>query len=109
MNSIPIVTQLKSAVLALSGDMEGARSTQIEFAQTCLFISQITSLVYSIKGNNQEARNVQKRFLRNAGNMVNGIPVVGHMKGAVHYSLGDKNGGHQAMKDASRSVGKHMN
>lgn len=33
------------------------------------------------------------------------IPVVGHVKGGIHYAFGDKNGGDQAMKLSSRTVG----
>ena len=37
--------------------------------------------------------------------MANGVPVVGHIKGAVHYAMNDKEKGDEAMKTASRTVG----
>lgn len=33
------------------------------------------------------------------------IPVLGHIKGGIHYAVGDQKGGDQAMKSASRTVG----
>jgi len=36
---------------------------------------------------------------------VDGIPGVGHAKGAIHYLVGDEIGGEKAMKSASRTVG----
>jgi len=37
--------------------------------------------------------------------VLNGVPVVGHIKGGIHYACGDKDGGDQAMKAASRTTG----
>lgn len=34
-----------------------------------------------------------------------GIPVVGHAKGLVHYAVGDTEGGNSAMKSAIRTTG----
>jgi len=46
---------------------------------------------------------------KNAGEAVvdiaDGIPVVGHVKGGIHYAVGDREGGDKAMKAASRTVG----
>ena len=36
---------------------------------------------------------------------LDGIPVVGHLKGAIHYATGDDSAGDKAMKAASRSAG----
>ena len=38
-------------------------------------------------------------------NFADGIPVVGHVKGGIHYICGDKEGGDNAMKSSSRTVG----
>jgi len=38
-------------------------------------------------------------------NAVDSIPVVGHIKGGIHYACGDNKGGDAAMKSSSRSVG----
>ena len=34
-----------------------------------------------------------------------GVPVVGHIKGGVHYALGEEEKGETAMKSASRTTG----
>lgn len=33
------------------------------------------------------------------------VPVVGHIKGGIHYMVGDHKGGEKAMKAASRTTG----
>lgn len=37
--------------------------------------------------------------------MADGIPVVGHAKGVVHYTFGDTEGGNIAMRSATRTTG----
>ena len=37
--------------------------------------------------------------------MVDGLPVVGHIKGGIHYACGDSDRGDQAMKSASHTAG----
>ena len=37
--------------------------------------------------------------------IVSGVPVVGHIKGGVHYIVGDTEGGDNCMKAASRTTG----
>lgn len=106
MSWIPVLSQLKSAVQALSGDKEGARETQLEFIRRCIIVCQVTSLVYAIKGDDETAKNIQIEFLQTLGNVIDGIPAAGHLKGGIHYACGDKNGGDMAMKSASRSIGK---
>ena len=38
------------------------------------------------------------------GDIVDAIPVVGHVKGVVHYACGDQAGGDKAMVASSRST-----
>jgi len=40
-----------------------------------------------------------------ADDLVDNVPVVGHIKGAIHYACDDKEGGDKAMKSASRTTG----
>lgn len=60
-------------------------------------------------GDNAAARATQKDFLgasvAGANGLVNAIPVIGHAKGGVHYLCGDRNGGDEAMKSSSRTIG----
>ena len=58
------------------------------------------------------AQHTAKSGIRAGGKLVevgdgvlNGVPVVGHIKGGIHYACGDKDGGDQAMKAASRTTG----
>eukprot|EP00471_Norrisiella_sphaerica_P001499 CAMPEP_0184481100 /NCGR_PEP_ID=MMETSP0113_2-20130426/2636_1 /TAXON_ID=91329 /ORGANISM="Norrisiella sphaerica, Strain BC52" /LENGTH=460 /DNA_ID=CAMNT_0026860015 /DNA_START=279 /DNA_END=1658 /DNA_ORIENTATION=- len=104
MSWIPIVSQVKSLVQAISGDLEGARLTQQEFADTCPVVSQVTSAVHWAKGDPKKARDTQKKFGKAMSSVADSIPVVGHAKGVIHYAVGDKEGGGNAMKAASRTT-----
>lgn len=46
-----------------------------------------------------------KTLVKTASDIADGTPGVGHVKGAVHYACGDKDGGDAAMKASSRTVG----
>ena len=105
MDWMPVVSQLKSIVQAVSGDAEGAKQTQENFTKQCPVVSQVRSAVEAISGDTQAARDTQLEFVGLLSNVTNAVPVVGHIKGSIHYAVGDKEGGHQAMKASSRSVG----
>ncbi|CAF1493853.1 unnamed protein product, partial [Didymodactylos carnosus] len=45
-----------------------------------------------------------KQCFGNLSRVADGIPVVGHAKGLVHYAFRDETGGHQAMRSATRST-----
>jgi hypothetical protein len=109
MDWIPGLSQIKSAVQAISGDTDGARQTQINFLKTCPIVSQGTSAVQAIAGDRRAAEETQKAFGKTMSGLADGIPVVGHIKGGIHYACGDKAGGDQAMKSSSHSVGKRYN
>ena len=40
----------------------------------------------------------------NMSSFFNSVPIVGHIKGIVHYARGDKEGGNKAMKSATRTT-----
>ena len=44
-NSIPVVSQVKSLVQIISGDEEGARQTQEEFSRKGIIVSQVRFLI----------------------------------------------------------------
>ncbi len=104
-DSMPVVSQAKSGVQALNGDNKEALDTQKKFLNTCPAVSQGKSFYHWCYGDSDGARETQKKFLQNLGNAANGIPGIGHAKGAVHYYMNDKEGGDNAMKSASRTVG----
>lgn len=84
---IPGVSQLKSAVQLITGDVEGAARTQENFAKECPVVSQVTSAVQVIAGDTDGALETQKRCLGTINNVANGIPVVGHVKGKLIHIL----------------------
>uniref|UniRef100_A0A914VSG6 VPS9 domain-containing protein n=1 Tax=Plectus sambesii TaxID=2011161 RepID=A0A914VSG6_9BILA len=108
-DSVPVIAQLKSLVQVIFKDVKGARLTQENFSRTCIVVSQVRSMVELAAGDKLAARQTQLTFLRvglrNGNAFINGVPVVGHIKGGIHYALDDKNGGHEAMKASSRTVG----
>jgi len=104
-DSIPVISQAKSAVQAIAGDTDGAWKTQENFLRGCPIVSQGTSLVQAMSGDEQGAINTQMYFVNNVSNVADTVPVVGHIKGGIHYACGDKEGGDNAMKSASRTVG----
>ncbi len=104
-DSIPLVSQAKSAVQAICLDMEGARRTQENFLDTCPVVSQGKSFVQWAYDDEEGAKETQLKFVGGLSDFTDGIPVVGHAKGAIHYACGDKEGGDKAMKSSSRMVG----
>lgn len=105
MDWIPVLSQAKSLFQVVCGDAEGAKQTQENFIRQCPGVSQVTSAVQASTGYVEAARETKKEFLKTVGGVANGIPVVGHVKGVIHYACGDTEGGHQAMKSSSRTIG----
>ncbi|KAJ3129052.1 hypothetical protein HK098_002644 [Nowakowskiella sp. JEL0407] len=105
MDWIPVVSQVKSAVQALSGDTEGAKQTQENFIKRCPIISQCNSAVHLALGDTKTATEVQQSFLTEfLDPAVSSLPVLGHLKGGVHYALGEKEKGDECMKTATRTT-----
>ncbi|KAB0790753.1 hypothetical protein PPYR_15658 [Photinus pyralis] len=103
-DSVPILSQLKSLFQAASGDSKCAKETQENFVRTAPIISQVTSLVQTVGGNPEEAKKTQMMFLKHLEEQVDGTPVLGHIKGGIHLGLGDKEKGEQVLKDATRPL-----
>ena len=104
-DSLPVVSQAKSLVQVVAGDTEGALQTQKNFVKGCPVVSQGVALGAVIAGETEYALETQKYFGTNLMNMADSVPVVGHVKGVIHYACGDTEGGDNAMKAASRTVG----
>ena len=103
MDIIPIWSQGKAFLQWITGDIEGALRTQVNFSQYCPFVSQACSLVQLSQGNKKGALETQIQFVSGVGDVLNAVPIIGHTKGVIHYVCSDKNGGHRAMKSASRT------
>lgn len=78
---VPGVSQLKSSVQLVTGNLTGAMETQENFLQECPIISQATSIVQLIAGDPGSAIQTQKRCLGTLNSIANGLPMVGHVKG----------------------------
>ncbi|XP_062576923.1 uncharacterized protein LOC134238829 [Saccostrea cucullata] len=104
-DGIPIISQAKSLVQYMSGDSEGAKKTQDNFTKQCLIVSQLRSAVEICNGDVEAAKETQSEFVKNMSGLADAFPVVGHVKGVVHYAAGDREGGDNAMKSASRTTG----
>ncbi len=61
-DSVPVVSQTKSAVQAVCGDVEGARTTQENFLDTCPVVSQGKSIVQWANDDAEGARQTQLKF-----------------------------------------------
>lgn len=104
-DTFPVISQIKSAVQAIGGDSEAARQTQINFANQMPVVSQIKSAVEAATGDDEAARRTQMHFLKNAETLVDGTPVVGHIKGGIHMIAGDKERGLDIIRGATSTTG----
>jgi hypothetical protein len=75
-NTCPIISQIKSAVQALTGDLNAAKETQEIFVVSAMEVVDGTPVIGHI-----------------------------NIKGAIHYALGDDSHGGLCMKKASLSTG----
>lgn len=109
MDWIPVLSQVKSLVQAVSGDTEGARITQENFSKQCPIVSQSRSAAEAVFISSEAARKTQLEFLTNVKDVgygvVTGTPGVGHAVGAVQYAAGFKSAADATMKSASRTTG----
>ncbi|KAK7083074.1 hypothetical protein SK128_014927 [Halocaridina rubra] len=105
MDSIPVLSQLKSGVQLIKGNREGAKETQVNFSKRCIGVSQFRSACELLAGDNNAARETQKEFLESSYRTATSLPVVGHTIGVAHYVVGDKELGDSAMTSASNTVG----
>jgi len=104
MDCVPVVSQLKSAVLAVQGDLDGARATQENFSKQCIVISQLRSTVELATGQSENARETQVTFFSAMDQNTKSLPVLGHLRGAVAYLVGDYETGSVAMQESTKTT-----
>ena len=85
-DSVPVASQIKSGVQAIAGDTKGARETQENFLNTCPVVSQGKTIVHLCAGDNEAAKETQLKFVKGVSDFADGVPVVGHVKGGIHYA-----------------------
>ncbi|CAF1157176.1 unnamed protein product [Didymodactylos carnosus] len=100
---IPGISQVKSLFQVACGDLKGAAKTQDNFIKQCPGVSQVTSVVQLVTGDADGALETQKQCLGTLSRVADGVPVVGHAKGLIHYAAGDTQGGHRAMRSSTRT------
>lgn len=107
MDWVPGVSQAKSSWQLMCGDKQGALKTQENFTKQCPGVSQVRSLleISLCKDGVQRAKETQRAQLGMLNGLADGLPAVGHVKGGLHYLVGDKSGGDKAMKAASHTTG----
>ena len=84
-NTVPVISQIKSAVEACGGDHEAALRTQEEFSRKCIVVSQIRSAVEAGLGNSEAALETQLIFASG----IDAVPVLSQIKSAVQAGCGD--------------------
>lgn len=99
------VAQLKSLYQLLTNDADGAAKTQRNFLNDGIGTAQARSLYFLATGDAEKALAIQKKFYKNTEELTDSIPVVGHIKGAVHLLTGDTEHGWTAIKSATSSTG----
>ena len=104
-DALPIISQIKSILQLLFGQTSRALETQINFLDATPLLSQLKSLYeIFVQKNVIKATKTQHKFLIITNATINGIPLVGHIKGLGHYLIGDFKGGNDAMKKSSRTT-----
>lgn len=102
---IPVIAQGKSLFQLVFGDKEGALKTQEHFLNEGLGTSQFRSAYFLFTGEPQKALNIQGKFFSNLEQVVDSLPVVGHIKAGIHLIVGDDDHGWHAMKSATSTGG----
>lgn len=62
------------------------------------------AVIVKVCGKDKLAKKLLKEANSNMNSLVNSMPVIGHIKGLVHYALDDKEAGHEAIASASRTI-----
>ncbi|UJR28058.1 hypothetical protein I4U23_009314 [Adineta vaga] len=94
---IPVVSQVKMLVHVAVGDKEGAEKTAERFCTKTPIVSHAIAGVAKVCGDDRTA----KQCWEGGNNSLNALPVVGHTKGLLHYTVGDVKGGNKAMSSAT--------
>jgi hypothetical protein len=98
---IPVISQIKSVIQDISGDDDGARQTMQNYLST----DPVSAIAYHTGGKHEKANENWKNLLNMGGEVVDSLPVVGHIKGGYYYGIGERERGEEIMKSASRPVG----
>ena len=87
-----------------AGSAVATAGTAVAAGVTLGQIDGINKAVVSCAKNTEKAAIQSGKEALNNVNLVDGVPVVGHVKGGIHYIAGDKDGGERAMNAASKTT-----
>ncbi|KAK0050484.1 hypothetical protein Bpfe_020012, partial [Biomphalaria pfeifferi] len=73
-----------------------------EYSETNLIVAPVNMVVHKARGQKDRVEEIQKSLGNAFEVVVNGTPVVGHVKGIVHYAMGDTEKGNICMESATR-------
>jgi len=102
-DAIPVVSQIKSVVKAMDGDVDGAYETQNKFTQRCPIVAQIRAATESALGNSEGSENTKKEFDEHTWQKIDTVPVVGHVAGLIEYP-NDPSKGSESISKANETV-----
>ncbi|XP_063878236.1 uncharacterized protein LOC135110173 [Scylla paramamosain] len=75
-----------------------------EYSETNALAAPINMIVHKSKGDHEKVKELEDSYLSAASSCADGIPVVGHVKGVVHYAMGDVDKGNRSMEISTRNV-----
>ena len=84
--------------------VENAGNSWVEYSERSLIAAPVRAVVHGIAGDGAEAERVLVKMGKSSLNVIDSTPVLGHVKGVVHYAIGDTEHGHDCMKGASRTL-----
>ncbi|XP_055895672.1 uncharacterized protein LOC129927902 isoform X1 [Biomphalaria glabrata] len=84
--------------------LEKAGNCWKEYSETNVIAAPVNMAVHKAKGQKGRVEEIQKSLGNAFEGVVNGTPVVGHVKGIVHYAMGDTEKGNICMESATRSA-----
>jgi len=102
---IPGTAQLKSIFQLVAGDPSGAKKTQINYLNEGVGPAQFRSAYFVASGDTKKALDIQRKCFSNFEGLIDGLPVVGHVKGGIHLLAGDHDHGWDAIKSATSTTG----
>jgi hypothetical protein len=84
--------------------LDGAGQAWVDYTERQPIAAGINVAVRAACDDTEGVERVAKKLGHSYLELMDGTPGVGHVKGTVHYILGDKEGGDKCMKDASKGA-----
>lgn len=100
---IPIVSQLRSALEFLGQDSIGATSTYHQFLRRCPVVSQAAAGI-ALRGANSSIALANSETLGVFSDLMDAIPVIGHLKSTVHLIKNDSEAALNSFLSSTRSA-----